>query len=406
MTRVLTLALVLLLVPFQAPAQTGPAISKEGAAELSRYLREIIDGGRVPGVVALVVSPERVLYQEAVGKMDVARNIPMPQDAIFRIASMTKPVTSFAIMMLVEEGKLTLDDPVSKFLPSFQNAQVLTKFNEADGTYETRPARRPVTIRQLLSNTSGIGYAFSNRTVQQLQAATMKNETELPLVADPGEKWIYGWSTRVLGEVVEKLSGQSLDAYFQKKIFEPLGMQDTSFVVPPDKHQRVVTTHARTSGKLVEQPNPAIVQAPVRGDGGLNSTARDYGRFLQLLLNEGKLGHTTLLSARSVKMMGQNQIGEVVVEQQPAAIPERTRPFPLGAGQDKFGLGFQIAARTEPGMRSAGSYNWAGIFNTHFWVDPARRVGVVLLMQVLPFYDESCIELLRGFEQRMYKNLH
>jgi CubicO group peptidase (beta-lactamase class C family) len=366
----------------------------------------MVDGGRVPGLVALVVSPDRVLYQEAFGKLDVARNTPMPQDAIFRIASMTKPVTSFAIMMLAEEGKLSLDDPVSKYLPAFQNPQVFTRFNDADGKYETRPARRPITIRHLLANTSGLGYPFSSRTALQLQAATMKSETELPLVADPGDKWVYGPSTRVLGEVVEKLSGQSLDAYFQKKIFEPLRMVDTSFVVAPDKHNRVVTTHARVNGKLVEQPNPATVQSPVRGDGGLNATARDYGLFLQMLLNDGRLPHGRLLGERSVKLMGQNQIGTVVVEEQPAAIPERTRPFPLGAGLDKFGLGFQIASRTEPGMRSAGSYNWAGIFNTHFWVDPNRRVGVVLLMQVLPFYDESCIELLRGFEQRMYKNLH
>lgn len=396
MTRVLVLGLILLLLPFQLSAQTRPGISQEGVAELTR----------VPGLVALVVGPDGVLYQEAFGKLDVAGNTPMPKDAIFRIASMTKPVTSFAIMMLVEEGKLRLEDPVSKYLPAFEHAQVLAKFNEANGTYDTRPARRAITIRHLMAHTSGIGYAFSNRTVLQLQAATMKSETELPLVADPGDKWVYGASTRVLGDVVEKVSGQSIDVYMQKKIFEPLGMVDTSFIVAPDKHPRLATTHARVNGKLVEQANPATQQSPIRGDGGLHSTARDYGLFLQLLLNDGRLPSAKLLGERSVKMMGQNQIGPVVVEEQPAAIPERTRPFPIGAGHDKFGLGFQIASRTEEGMRSAGSYSWAGIFNTHFWVDPNRRVGVVLLMQVLPFYDESCIELLRGFEQRMYKNLH
>jgi methyl acetate hydrolase len=187
MTRVLVLGLTLLLVPFQLPAQTRPGISKEGVAELSRYLTEMVDGTRVPGVVALVVGPDGVLYQEAFGKLDVTGNAPMPKDAIFRIASMTKPVTSFAIMMLVEEGKLRLDDPVSKYLPAFENAQVLAKFNEANGTYDTRPARRAITIRHLMAHTSGIGYAFSNRTVLQLQAATLNSETELPLVADPGD---------------------------------------------------------------------------------------------------------------------------------------------------------------------------------------------------------------------------
>ena len=184
-------------------------------------------------------------------------------------------------------------------------------------------------------------------------------------------------------------------------------MLDTSFAVPPEKLLRVATVHTRVRDRLVEQPNTPTQEAPVRGDGGLYSTARDYGTFLQILLNGGSLHGATIIGQKSVRMMGQNQIGSVVVDEQPAADPERTRPFPLGAGRDKFGLGFQIAARDEryTKFRSPGSLSWAGINNTHFWLDPNRHIAVVLLMQVLPFYDEACIRTLRGFEELVYRHV-
>ena len=390
-----------------AAAPARPLISAAGKTALSQYLSTAVDRGDVPCIVTLVVDRESVLYEGAAGKLDVARHLDMSADALFRIASMTKPITSVAIMMLVEGGKLGLDEPVSRYLSEFENRQVISTFSATDGTYQSRPAKRPITIRHLMAHTSGIGYAFSDPTVARLLRGTQKSETELPLLHDPGDKWTYSASTRVLGQVVEKISGQPLDVFFRARIFEPLKMADTSYVVSSETLSRVVTVHRRIDGKLVEQPNTPTQQAPVRGDGGLYSTANDYGTFLQMLLNGGSLHTAKLLTEKSVRMMGENQIGTVVIEEQPAADPERTRPFPLGAGRDKFGLGFQIAARDEryTKLRSPGSLSWAGINNTHFWIDPTRHIAVVVLMQVLPFYDDACIRTLRGFEELVYRHL-
>jgi methyl acetate hydrolase len=377
---------------------------------LSSQIGSAVSRGDSPGVVTLVVGRDGVLYQGAAGKLDVARNIAMPVNAIFAIASMTKPATSVAIMMLLDEGKLKLDDPVSKYLAGFDNLQVITKFNEKDATYETRPAKRPMTIRHLLTHTSGIGYGFSNPIVQQLTEKTKKNEWELPLLNDPGDKWNYSASTAVLGMIVEKISGEPLEAYFQKHIFAPLGMVDTSYAVPLAKQPRVAAKFRRINGQLKEQPSspiPATPKAPFRGDGGLYSTAQDYGKFMQMLLNGGHLGRTKILSASSVKMMGENNIGSIFVELQPAIDPSFAEPFPLGAGHDKFGLGFEIASNDPQyaRFRSAGSMSWAGIYNTEFWIDPVQHIGVVMMMQMLPFYDEGALRTLRDFEELVYRDL-
>jgi CubicO group peptidase (beta-lactamase class C family) len=393
------------------PERTGAkGFSDAGREALSRQLSNAVSRGDTPGVVALVVGPNDVLYEAAAGKLGIAYDVAMPANAIFAIASMTKPVTSVAIMMLFEEGKLKLDDPVSKYLPGFDNLQVITKFNEKDATYETRPAKRPITIRHLLTHTSGISYSAFNSIEYRLKEVTKKNEWELPLVDDPGDKWHYGPSTVVLGMIVEKITGDSLEAYFQQHIFQPLGMTDTSYAVPLTKQSRVATKHSRINGVLQEQPQKPISAtptAPFRGDGGLYSTAQDYGRFMQIFLNGGRLGAAKILSKSSVKMMGENNIGPIFVELQPTMDESLAKPFPLGAGHDKFGLGFQIAS-SDPQyakFRSAGSLSWAGIHNTEFWIDPAKHVGVVMMMQVLPFYDEGAIRTLRDFEELAYQNL-
>jgi CubicO group peptidase (beta-lactamase class C family) len=397
--------------PTRAAERTeAPGFSDASKTALSDQLRYAVIRGDTPGVVALVVGPDSLLYEGAAGKLDVARDVAMPVNAIFSIASMTKPVTSVAIMMLFEEGKLQLDDPVSKYLPGFDNLQVITKFNEKDATYETRPAKRPMTIRHLLTHTSGIGYGFSNPIEDRLTEATKKDEWELPLLNDPGDKWNYGPSTALLGEIVEKIAGESLEACFQKRIFQPLGMVDTSYAVPLAQQSRVATRYTRVYGLLQAQHGRKISSTPTppfHGDGGLYSTAQDYGKFLQMLLNGGRLGPAKILSESSVKMMGENNIGPIFVELQAATDPLESKPFPLGAGHDKFGLGFQIASNDPEyaRFRSAGSMSWAGIFNTEFWIDPVKHIGAVMMMQELPFYDDGALRTLRGFEELVYQEV-
>jgi methyl acetate hydrolase len=384
-------------------------LSDAGTTALSQQLAAAVAHGDTPGVVALVVDRDGVLYEGSAGKLDVAGNLPMRSDAIFRIMSMTKPITSVAIMMLVEEGKLGFDDRVSRYLTGFEDLRVITSFNATDGSYETRPATRPMTIRHLLTHTSGIGYGFSNPLVARLQKDTQKREWELPLLHDPGAKWTYGASTVVLGLIVEKVTGSSLEAYFLERIFRPLGMADTSYVVASDKQSRVPTRHERKYGLLQERPRVPIVSTPpFEGDAGLFSTAQDYGLFVRMLLNGGRLGSVRLLTEQSVKLMGENQIGAIFVEQQPATDPLLTRPFPLGAGRDRFGLGFEITSSddADPKYRSPGSLSWAGLLNTQFWIDPRRHVAGVIMMQVLPFYDDSAIRTLRDFEQIVYQHLN
>lgn len=323
---------------------------------------------------------------------------------------MTKPVTSVAIMMLLEQGKLSLDDPVSKYLPGFDKLQVITRFNAADGTYETRAAKRTMTLRHLLTHTSGIGYGFSSPIIARLQQGNEKQEWEVPLLHEPGEQWTYGASTQVLGLIVEKITGESLETHFQKRIFMPLGMNDTSFAVPVAKQSRVITAYSHVGGKFQPRPVrtiPSTPTPPFFGDSGLYSTAHDYGQFIRMLLNHGSLGDAEILSERSIELMSRNQIGVVFVSKQLAADPALTRPFPLGAGRDKFGLGFEVTAPSDDGSkyRSPGSLSWAGIYNTEFWVDRKRGVGGVLMMQYLPFYDEAAIRTLRDFEAAVYEHL-
>jgi CubicO group peptidase (beta-lactamase class C family) len=399
----ITLAITAVHEPIAA---AGPALSQDASAALSAYLRDAVTRGDVPGAVVAVVNKDGLVFHEAFGKLNVAGNVTMPKDAIFNIASMTKPVTSVAIMLLVDEGKLKIDDDVAKYLPKFKDPKVITKFNAADGTYDTRPAKRPITIRHLLTHTSGIGYGFSSPTISAIQRQTMQNELDLPLLFDPGEGWAYGASTRVLGDVVEKVSGQRIDAFMEARIFKPLGMNDTAYTVPKDKYARVVTTHTRADGKLTERPVPATVTSNVAGDGGLYSTAADYGLFLRMLLNGGQLGDARILKAGTVRTMFSNHTGNVVVETQQATGPI-SKSFPLGAGEDKWGLGFQLAMpkARKANTRSQGSGTWAGIFNTHFWIDPQKEVAVIAMMQLLPFYDDQAMAVLGGIEERVYKGL-
>jgi methyl acetate hydrolase len=406
MSRRLALSLLIAPLVTAAPASPGSDISAADRAALSEFLRDSVARGDAPAVAAIVIDGERTLFLDAAGNRDAAANDPLTSAGIFRIASMTKPVTSLAVMMLHEQGAIGFDDPVTKYLPEFAGIRVLTKLNEAEGTYEARPPRRALTIRDLLTNTSGIGYAFSDERLARLNDGR-KTEADMPLLHDPGEKWTYGPNTAVLGRIIERLSGRTLDEFLRDRIFLPLRMDDTFYVVPPDRRGRVVTWHARQpGGGWTEQPNPETIQSPVRGDGGLFSTAVDYGNFMQIFLNGGRRGDEQLIREASIKMMMSNQIGTLRVSRQPTADPSRAQPFPIGAGKDVFGFGFQIeTAPAGAGYRSVGSASWGGIYNTHFWIDPEKQIAAALLMQTLPFYDEAALRVLRGFEREVYRHL-
>ncbi len=282
----------------------------------------------------------------------------------------------------------------------------MTAWHEAGATFESRPPSRAITVRDLLTHTSGMAYSFEDSRLATLDDGH-RTEFDLPLLRDPGRAFTYGPGTAVVGRIIEQISGTPLDVFFKTRIFDPLGMRDTFYVVPPDKRQRVITVWNRASdGSLAEVPNGAVFQSPARGDGGLFSTAGDYARFMRLILNHGRAGAVRLLRARTVAMMTANQIGALTIAEQPSVSPQFARPFPTGAGKDTFGFGFQIEEPpASPNMRSAGSLSWGGIFNTHFWIDPRRSVAAVVLMQVLPYYDARTMEVLRGFERQVYARL-
>ncbi len=396
--------LPLLLVAVVAAA---PPLPERGAEALNAFLQGATSRGDVPGVVVAVVDRDGVMYHEAFGQSSTVRQTPMARDTIFNMASMTKAITSVAVMMLVDEGKVSIDDDVARYLPQFANPVVVSRFEEGSGGgLETRPARRPITIRHLLTHTSGIGYGFSSDTLNRIMQATGKTELESPLLFDPGESWAYGASTRVLGQVVAAVSGQPLDAFLQARILGPLGMVDTFYAVPESKQARVVAVNTRgADGTFAEQPRPASFRSNVAGDGGLYGTAGDYGRFLRMLLNGGRLGDTRILREATVRTMFENHTGDVVVPLQRSTNQGLSRDFPLGAGTDHWGLGFQLASQQQPNRRASGSGTWAGIFNTHFFVDPATGIGVVVMMQTLPFYDEASMRVYAGVEEAVYANL-
>jgi CubicO group peptidase (beta-lactamase class C family) len=286
--RRISISIAIVVALARAVGSAGlPALSPAGVAEISRMFQAAVEQREIPGVVAAVTNRDRVLYLEAFGKQDAAGGVPMAKDTVFRIASMTKPITSVAVMMLREEGKLRLDDPAAGYVPSLEGREVIASFNDADGTYTTRPARREMTIRHLLAHTSGLAYPFTSRTVVAIQEKTKREPRDQPLLFDPGSRWHYSPATAVLGDIVEKASGDSIEVFYQKRIFRPLGMVDTSYYLPAEKTGRLVTLSRREEGGLVETPNAPTYTASVRGDGGLLSTAADYSAFLQMLLSEG-----------------------------------------------------------------------------------------------------------------------
>ena len=397
-TRSLTLA-VLLSIALNSIAQELPKAKPESVGMSSQRLArlsETLDGyakdGRIAGGVAMVVRRGKVAYLHTYGQRDREANLPMAEDTIFRIASQSKALTSVGIMMLQEEGKLLISDPVSKYIPEFANTTVAMP--KDGGGYDIVKAKRQITIRDLLTHTSGISYGtgpakdkweaakitgwyFADR--DEPIAETVKRIAALPMDAHPGEKYIYGYSTDILGVVIERASGQPLDQFLTKQVIEPLGMRDTSFYLPQSKAGRLAAVYSVKGTAIERAADPGVgvgqgayLTGPRKsfsGGAGLLSTARDYARFLQMLANGGELDGKRILSRKTVELMTSDHL----------------RAIPYNPGQG-FGLGFSIVkdvgAYGSPS--SVGEFGWGGAYHSSYWVDPKEQLVVVYFTQMIP----------------------
>ena len=366
----------------------------------------------IPAVTAMVGGPNKITYQGAFGVRDRVSGLKVTPDSIFAIASMTKAVTSVAAMQLVDQGKLKLDEPVSRHLPEFATLQVLQGYDPS-GKPILRPARTPVTLKHLLTHTSGFCYdTWSDEMQKYVKAGGTAPSGVAPLVPlmfEPGARWQYGYSADWTGKLVEAVSSLTLEQYFQRNIFEPLGMEDTSFILPAEKFDRSVSRYYRQAdGSLKEEPRelPAPPTA-FNGGGGLYSTAPDYLKFTQMILRRGRATNgARILQPKTVEQMSVNQIGPLSAGKLKTANPERSSDVDMQPGAtEKWGLGFLINTTPYSGGRSAGSLAWAGIWNTFYWIDPKRQLCAVIMMQFLPFVDKEAVGLLGDFERSVYAAL-
>lgn len=377
--------------------QPSASLSSERLKAADNIIQSWAEKGWMNGGVGLIMRNGKVEYYKAFGFDNIEKKTPMRTDHIFRIASQSKAITSTAVMMLFEEGKFLLDEPISKFIPEFKNPKLLDKFNAEDSSFTTLPAKREITIRDLLTHTSGIGYAqIGSATAKAMYAKNgvvsgigvkgillsenIKRLGPLPLFHQPGEKYTYGLNTDVLGYLVEVISGMTLDEFFRKRIFIPLGMKDTYFYLPTEKQKRLVSLYSHKDGKLKEMDETIQINGTFfrdfpnkdlgmfSGGGGLSSTIMDYAIFLQMMLNGGEYNGVRILSRNSVRMMTQNQIGEI------------------SNGNDKFGLGFGIITAAGSGRlpTNEGTFSWGGMFSSTYWVDPKEKIVGLFFTNIYP----------------------
>ena len=392
-----------------APLRTEPdaqtSRSTAAAERVDDVLASAVSRQDVLGVVAMAVDRNGVIYRGAFGAADESNDLPMDADAVFRIASMTKPVTSVAAMQLVEQGAIALDEAAAVYLPELAQTQVLEQFDPPRGTYDLRPPASPITVRQLLTHTAGFGYPFTSDTLRDFEPPAGDGDVVGPLLFDPGTSWWYGTNTDWVGRLVESVSGESLEAYFREHIFAPLQMPDTVFNVPEaDWPRTVALANRQGEGGLLEvarqDPTPVTTFS---GGGGLWSTANDYARFMRMWLNDGVLDGQRVLSAETVATMSANQVGSLAAGTIVTALPELSNDFrPTADGRGRFGLGFLINLDDQPGRRTGGSLAWAGLYNTYFWIDPASGMAGVILTQVLPFADPRVLGVFDAFERAVY----
>lgn len=363
-------------------------------------LREAVAAGEVPGAVAAVCDREQLLFEVAEGSAGHGRVL--RTDSVFRVASMTKLVTAVAVMMLAERGRISLGDPLARYLPGYAQPPVLVRPFVAGDRCRTRPAAREATLTELFSHTSGYGYWFLS---QELLAVAGPNASYLEapfLLHEPGERFTYGIGTDVAGQLIAPVTGRRLADFFSDEIFIPLAMQSAGYRFPGD--DTLVAVHEHVNGQWTEKPREPETTNP-RGGGGLLMTAADYLSLLQMLLNRGRVGGRQLLSAESVDYVVTSRIGHLMATPQRTVAPARSSDFSFMDGSQQFGLGGMVETRDTPGGRRAGSFAWGGICNTWFWVDPKAGIAAVLFMQMSPFSDPACVRLLHRFEQAVYAGL-
>lgn len=378
---------------------TTEGVVTERLSRIDNVLQEYVNKNWIAGATAIVAKNGKIFYYKSIGYNDMDKKTPLANTTIYRIASQTKAITSVGIMMLYEEGKLLLDDPVSKYIPEFKNPKVIDKYNAADTTYTTVPAKREITIRDLLTHTSGIGYAQIGSPQMNaiyykagiiggigvdnvLLGDKMKILGSLPLFHQPGEQWTYGLSIDLLGYVIEVVSGLPLNEYFRQRIFEPLGMKDTYFYLPAEKQNRLAQLYTEDANKkLVKAPATIYLNGTFHSDypsskgtyfsggGGLSSTAYDYAIFMQMLLNGGEYNGKRILSPATIRMMTSNQIGQINMWD-----------------GNKFGLGFEIVTENNKGKSplSVGTFSWGGMFSSSYWIDPKENIVAQLFINQYP----------------------
>jgi CubicO group peptidase (beta-lactamase class C family) len=425
--RHVTLALLALLLvvpalraevlPSAKPEAVG--LSAERLGRLHDAMQRYVDEGRTAGIVTYVARGGRIAELSAYGYRDVEARAPMKDDTIFRIASQTKALTSVAAMMLVEEGRIGLLDPLSQYIPAFAKTTVAVAPPEgavAGSPVSVLPAQRAITIKDLLTHTAGIGYGegvaagawkaagiqgwyFADRS--EPVSAVVERMAALPMDAQPGEKFVYGYNSDILGVVVEKVSGMTLAELFEQRITSPLGMVDTRFYLPRGQTSRLATVYAAKDGRIERATDPKYgqgqyVEGPrvaFSGGAGLLSTARDYGRFLQMMLNGGTLDGQRLLSPKTVELMTVNHVGDRLA---------RAWSNRVGMG---FGLGFDILldlGESSGRYESVGAYGWGGAYFSTYWVDPQEQMVALLMTQLLPSGDS---DLQTRFRTLVYQSI-